>query len=610
MEQAPDYQPIENYGIVGDLNTVALVGMNGSIDFMCMPRFDSPSVFCSLLDKEKGGRFMIAPVLGKSIQRQHYLYDTNILLSRFLSDEGVAEITDFMPIQAMGHSHDLVRIAKTIKGEVHFRLFLQPRFNYARSSHKVETGDNQVLFLSEGSDKMALRLRTSVPVKVEDGCAVAEFCLRAGESAAFIIEHAIPGRESPSSATDYANRALEETVRFWRGWMGACKYRGRWREVVYRSALTLKLLTWQPGGSLVAAPTFGLPERIGGRRNWDYRFNWIRDASFTLYALIRLGYTHEMGAFMAWIEARCNELDATGSLQNMYRIDGGREMEEITLDHLEGYKGSKPVRIGNAAAEQLQLDIYGELMDSVYLYNKYGEPISYDLWRNLVRLLDWLSDNWRQPDAGIWEVRSGNYPFCYSRLMCWVAFDRGLRLAAKRSFPAPIERWTHERDSIYREIMDCFYDHEIGAFVQYQGSKRLDASCLVMPLMRFVGATDPRWISTMRAIERSLVSDSHVYRYNNNQESENWDGFPSEEGTFCMCSFWFVECLSRMGEIEKARYYFEKMLGYANHLGLYAEELGMSGEHLGNFPQGFTHLALISAAYDLDRRLTREGPGD
>jgi GH15 family glucan-1,4-alpha-glucosidase len=365
------------------------------------------------------------------------------------------------------------------------------------------------------------------------------------------------------------------------------------------------LLTSWRDGPILAAPTFGLPEQIGGERNWDYRFTWIRDASFTIYAFIRLGYTEEAAAFMRWIEERCDDLNQDGTLQTMYGLDGRRELTEIELSHLEGYQGSQPVRIGNAAYHQLQLDIYGELMDSVYLYDKYGKPISYDLWKNLVRLMDWLCEHWQKPDNGIWEVRGGQREFLYSRLMSWVAVDRALRLANKRSLPAPIKRWRMVRDEIYNDIFENYWDDKLGAFVQYPGSKALDASSLLMPMVRFISPTDQRWISHLQAIEKDLVYDSLVYRYH--IEDTPVDNLEGTEGTFNMCTFWFVECLSRAGELQKARLYFEKMLGYANHLGLYAEETGPRGEHLGNYPQAFTHLALISAAYDLDRRLSEAG---
>jgi GH15 family glucan-1,4-alpha-glucosidase len=597
------YQPIENYGIVGDLHTVALVGLDGSIDFMSFPHFDSPTIFGALLDDRKGGRFSISPRLDGAHHKQLYLPDSNVLLTRFLSGDGVAEVSDFMPVDQERHAHDLVRRVKTVRGELDYRMICDPRFDYARADHEVEVRDGEVLFTSKGPDRTALRLRTSVPVKIVDGAAVAEFSLRAGESAPFVLEDARPGCQSPSAEQDYVSSSFKETINYWHRWVRRMDYGGRWREMVKRSALTLKLLTSVRHGSLIAAPTFGLPEEIGGQRNWDYRYTWIRDASFTLYALIRLGYTNEAAAFMQWIENRCSELNPDGSLQIMYGIDGRHDLTEQTLDHLEGYRGSSPVRVGNGAYDQLQLDIYGELMDSVYLYDKHGEPISYDLWRNLVRLIDWVCDNWREKDEGIWEVRGGRREFLYSRLMCWVAVDRGVRLAMKRSFPAPLARWLKVRDEIYLEIFEKFWNKKLGAFAQYRGADALDASALLMPLVRFISPMDPRWLSTLRAIEARLVDDSLVYRYRVDRAAD--DGLEGGEGTFNMCSFWYVECLSRAGELDKARLYLEKMFGYANHLGLYGEELGFSGETLGNFPQAFTHLALISAATNLNRNLDR-----
>jgi GH15 family glucan-1,4-alpha-glucosidase len=599
------YLPIEDYGIVGDLHTVALIGTNGSVDFMSYPQFGSPTIFAAMLDAGRGGRFQIRPSIDTGITKQMYLPDTNVLITRTLDRGGVGEVSDFMPIEEHHYGHTLVRRAKCVRGQVSFDVTFHPAFDYGRASHKVEVRDGELLFHSDAADRMTLRLRTHVPLKVKNGAAVGRFTLRAGEKAAFVMEQAHPGEPSRSENPHFVAQAFKDTVNFWRTWIGHSKYHGRWRETVNRSALVLKLLVSKEHGSLVAAPTFGLPEDRGGERNWDYRYTWIRDASFTLYALIRLGYTAEAEAFMRWIEARCNDLNPDGSLQIMYGIDGHKDLTEEILTNFEGYDGSAPVRIGNDAFNQLQLDIYGELMDSVYLYNKYGQRISHDLWRNLVRLVDWVTRHWQLPDEGVWEVRGSRKEFLYSRLLCWVAVDRGIRLADRRSFPYPFERWRGTRDAIYDDIYRNFWSPQRKAFVQHKGTDLLDASTLLMPMVHFISPTDPRWLSTLRAIEEDLVDDSLVFRYR--VSPAPIDGLLGREGTFNMCSFWYAEVLARSGDVQKARFVFEKMLGYANHLGLYAEELGPHGEHLGNFPQAFTHLGLISAAYAIDRKLSNSG---
>jgi GH15 family glucan-1,4-alpha-glucosidase len=596
-------QPIEDHGIIGDLNTVALVGRDGSIDFMCFPQFDSPSIFAALLDPALGGHFKLAPELAGPHQKQLYLPDSNVLLTRFLFEEGVGEISDFMALDSGARA--LVRRAKTVRGEISFQMVCAPRFDYGRVLHRVERrSEREVLFISEGRECVTLLLRSDVPISVREGDAFVTIRLAAGESVFFVLEDA-RASQTATSAPDFAATSFKATNDFWRRWIARSTYRGRWREVVNRSALTLKLLMSSVYGSMVAAPTFALPEKAGGGRNWDYRYTWIRDASFSLYALSRLGYAGDARSFMSWIEARCDELGQDGSLQIMYRLNGDHELPEETLDHGAGYGNSRPIRIGNAARNQLQLDIYGELMDSVYLYNKFGEPISHDLWKNLVRLIDWVCEHWCEPDEGIWEVRGGRREFVLSRVMCWVAVDRGLRLAEKRSLPAPAPRWHEVRDTIYRDIFENFWNERRQAFVQYKGATTTDASTLLMPLMKFISPTDPRWLSTLRAIETDLVDDSLVFRYRPGDAAS--DGLLGNEGTFNMCSFWYVEALARAGDVDQARFIFEKMLGYANHLGLYAEELGPRGEHLGNFPQAFTHLALISAAYCLDRELNEAG---
>ncbi len=600
------YQPIESYGVIGNLHTVALVGMNGAIDFLCFPLFDSPSVFAALLDDRRGGRFQIAPALESVRCKQLYLPDTNVLLTRFLSGDGVGEVMDFMPITGKSCAHGLVRRVKTVRGEVRFRLLCQPRFDYGRAKHRVHAGERAVLFVSQGSDGTALRLRSQVPLEVKGGDVHAEFSLRAGECADFILERAEEGAESLELAAEDVSDYLDATSQFWRRWVGGSNYHGRWQDTVNRSALTLKLLFSQPYGALVAAPTFGLPEAIGGTRNWDYRYTWIRDSAFTLFTLDQLGFTEEAGAFMHWFQHfgrvgrdRCD----SGPLQIMYGLDGRRNLTEEILSHFEGYRGSSPVRIGNAAYAQLQLDIYGELLDAIYLFNRHGAPIAYDLWRDISGIVDWVAAHWREPDEGIWEVRGGRKEFLYSRLMCWVALDRAVRIAWNRSFPGTVDRWLSARDAVFTDIYENFWDAERGAFVQHKGATWLDASSLLMPIVHFISFTDPRWLSHLKAVEDELVDDSLVYRYREGQAAP--DGLTGNEGTFSMCSFWYVENLARCGRIEEARFYFEKMLGFANHLGLYSEQLGPTGEHLGNFPQAFTHLALISAAIAVDRGLSQ-----
>jgi GH15 family glucan-1,4-alpha-glucosidase len=460
---------------------------------------------------------------------------------------------------------------------------------------------NEILFLSDGPDATVLRLRASVPLQTQNGDALVCFTLQTNQSVSFILEDA--SEDLRCDGERYVPEAFKCTLNFWRTWMKQCRYQGRWRETVNRSALVLKLLVSRRFGSLVASPTFGLPEIVGGKRNWDYRYTWIRDASFTIYALMRLGYTEEAGAFNRWIEQRCDELNPDGSLQIMYGIDGRHQLTEETLPHLRGYRGSTPVRIGNAAYDQLQLDIYGELMDSIYLYDKWGQPISHDLWKNLVRLINWVVRNWAQPDEGIWEVRGGRQEFLYSRVMCWVAIDRAIRLSRKRSFPAPLSEWIAIRNQIYEDVFTNFWNADLGAFVQHKGSCTLDAACLLMPLVKFISPTDPRWRSTLQAVSRVLVEDSLVHRYRIGRAAP--DGLPGKEGTFSMCTFWLAEGFARGGDPLQGRFIFEKMLGYANHVGLYSEELGVQGEHLGNFPQAFTHLGLISAAYALDFELQK-----
>lgn len=606
MEQVQGFEPIENYGVIGNMRSIALVCTNGSIDFLCFPHFDSSTVFAALLDPERGGRFRIYPNLENMRTKQMYLPDTNILLTRFLSDTGVVEITDFMPVvekaDKQRYGHHILRMVRVIKGEVRFNMRCAPRFDYARGKHKVVAEDHAVCFVPEG-ECPSMALHATFPMQIDGNDAVAEFTLKAGETAtaAFgeVAEEETAGQEILDPQT--IEKHFKETASFWRNWIAKSNYKGRWREMVNRSALMLKLLCSAEYGSLIAAPTFGLPEHVGGERNWDYRYTWLRDSSFTLYAFIRLGFVEEAHAFTQWIHDRLHEDAQRGPLQLMYHPDGRQKLDEVILDSLRGYKDSRPVRIGNAAYQQLQLDIYGEFMDAVYLANKYGDGISHDGWIGLQRILDWLAENWKRPDEGIWEVRGGPKEFLHSKLMCWVAFDRAIRLASKRSLSGPTEKWHNIRDEIHDYIYANYWSENLKSFVQYKGSEAVDASVLLMPLLRFISPVDERWLLTLEAIERHLAEDTLVYRYDNTKVPI--DGLRGDEGSFTACSFWYIECLARAHQTEKARLMFDKMLGYANHLGLYSEELGSSGEHLGNFPQAFTHLALISAATFLDREL-------
>jgi GH15 family glucan-1,4-alpha-glucosidase len=595
------YLPIADHGVIGDLHSVALVGLDGSIDWMCHPRFDSPSVFAAILDDQKGGRFQLAPERDDVARKQLYVPDTNVLVTRFLSPSGVAEVTDFMPIGAPvgthGH-HQVIRRVEVVRGVMALRMRCQPAFDYARARHEVEVHPGGVCFRSDG---LGLALTSTVPLRVDGGAATVSFELGEGERATFVLSGLAPEERQPPPLTEEeAEQAFRATVDYWHHWLGRSRYRGRWREMVNRSALALKLLTFAPTGAIIAAPTTSLPAPIGGARNWDYRFTWIRDASFTLYGLMRIGFTEEADAFQRWLAARIQESGRDGSLELMYSIDGRHELPEQTLDHLEGYRGSRPVRIGNGAHDQLQLDIYGELLDAVYLYNKYGTPIGYDAWVKIRRILNHVCDVWTEPDEGIWEVRGGRRHFVYSKVMCWVALDRGIRLADKRSFPADRQRWMETRDAIYEEVMHRGWNRKRQAFVQTLDGEALDASNLIMPLVFFLAPRDPRFLATLDAIQRELAKGSLVHRYD---VAASPDGLDGEEGTFSMCTFWMVEALTRAGRLHEARLVFEKMLGYANHLGLYSEQVGPSGEALGNFPQAFTHLSLISAAFNLDRAL-------
>ncbi|WP_432534330.1 glycoside hydrolase family 15 protein [Kineococcus arenarius] len=594
----PTYLPIAEHGVIGDLRTVALVGTNGTIDWYCPGRFDAPSLFGSILDARRGGSFSVR-CRNAGQTKQLYLPDTNVLLTRSLAPEAVGEVVDFMvpetsDVRPQGGC--LVRQATVVRGSAVFDVECRPAFDYGRAEHTTTVVEGVGAVFESHLGRAVLR--STVPLRATgDGGVAASAKLERGDRLELVLEWQGEVRPPRPGETDAQFAA---TVDYWQRWLARSTYRGRWREMVHRSALALKLLVYHPTGALVAAPTTSLPEELGGSRNWDYRYAWLRDAAFTVHALMQLGFLEEAGAFMEWIQQRCEDADDERDVMIMYAVDGSPEIPETHLDHLEGYRGSGPVRIGNDAVGQRQLDVYGELMDSVYLYNR-EVPISYDLWTGLSRRLDWLSRHWQEPDEGIWEIRGPRQRFTYSGLQTWVAFDRALRLARDRGLPAPEQKWRKLAAKAYRFVQEECWDPRAGAFTMAPGSQLLDASVLCMPMVKFAGPTDPRFLSTLDVVGERLVSDSLVHRY----ARTGHDGLPGEEGTFNLCSFWYVDALTAAGRLAEARLVFDKMMTYANHLGLYAEEIGPSGEALGNFPQAFTHLALISAAANLDRSLDR-----
>jgi GH15 family glucan-1,4-alpha-glucosidase len=607
MERYPN---ISDHGLIGDLQTAALVSTDGTVDWFCSPRFDSPSVFASLLDADRGGYCRIAPDTDSYVTRQLYFPDTAMLITRYLTEEGVGEVTDLMPIagQQPTDRHRLVRMIKTVRGTMRFVADIKPRFDYGRAPHKLDITSDGFVFHAGGMELTVHPVGERDVALGEQGIGIDRLgddiritrTLREGETAGMMLE-TMGGRPHRVSLAEL-ERLVSDTAEFWRGWVGRSTYRGRWREMVSRSAMALKLMTYAPSGALVAAPTAGLPEMTGGERNWDYRFTWVRDASFSVYALLGLGYVEEAEAFAHWLRDRGAEGAGNGGnpFKIMYRVDGSSDLTEETLGHFEGWRGSRPVRIGNGASDQLQLDIYGEAMDAMAHADLLGLTPAHQGWLGLTRMIDWVCDNWDQPEEGIWETRGGRKDFTYGRFQCWVALDRAIRLAEHHGRPANVARWAVERDRIYNQIMSRGWNEAKGAFTQHYQTEVLDASLLLMPLMGFVSPKDPMWLSTLNAMDRELVSDSLVYRYN---PSASPDGLRGHEGTFSLCSFFYVDALARSGRLAEAELTFQKMHTYANHLGLYSEEIGLTGEQLGNFPQAFSHLALINAAINLDYQL-------
>ncbi|WP_354641993.1 glycoside hydrolase family 15 protein [Kitasatospora camelliae] len=607
------YPPIAEHGLIGDLQTAALVSSDGVLNWLCSPRFDSPSVFAALLDHDRGGHFAITSEVPGTSVRQLYVADTAVLITRFLTPEGVGEVVDFMPVEqpeTAGSRHRVVRVMRVVRGTVRLALECRPRFDYGREPHELVLDDGTAHFRGRS---IAAHLQVLGPVSMErDGDDVrASVTLDAGRLAAAVLTLDDPDAEPPGPLTsDELWSRFIAVHRFWHGWIRRCRYRGRWQQMVNRSVITLKLLTYAPTGAPIAAATTGLPEQVGGERNWDYRYTWVRDASLSVRAMLDLGFTEEAHAFRQWLGRRAKPVGDGDEepLQIMYRVDGDPDLVEETLDHLEGWRGSAPVRAGNGAARQLQLDIYGEAAFALSQSPDLGREGGYDGWQRFAAMLDWLADHWDRPDEGIWETRGGRQDFTFSRVMCWVAFDRGVRVATEYARPADLPRWTAARDAILHQVMREGWSTRRNAFVQHYGSEVLDASLLLMPVVGFVAPRDPRWLSTLDAMDEELVSDSLVYRYD---PAASPDGLRGSEGTFSLCSFLYVDALARAGRLDQARYAFDKMLTYANHVGLFAEEIGPTGEQLGNFPQAFTHLALITAAMALDAELDRaESEGD
>jgi GH15 family glucan-1,4-alpha-glucosidase len=530
------YPAIDDHGLVGDMQTAALIATNGTVDWMCVPRFDSPSVFASLLDCDEGGSFALAPARTRHVTKQMYLPNTAMLVTRYLSTRGAAEVVDFMPVespQVATEKHRLVRLVRGISGSVDFRASIRPRFDYARAPHKLHRAENGATFEANG---ISLSLASSFPLTPDGRDLTSAFTVQAGETGAFVLESGKAPRPARISARQL-DRWRHETQNWWRTWLGRGTYQGRWRENVERSAITLKLLTYAPTGAVVAAPTTGLPEQIGGERNWDYRFTWVRDASFTVHALLNLGFTEEALALRLWLRDRIEERAGTPGppLAVMYRVDGSSELTEESLDHLDGYRKSRPVRIGNGAAQQLQLDVFGEAMNAFYLAGQGDSGTPYRGWKDMAGLLDWLPENWNQQDDGLWETRGARRPFMFGRVMSWVAFDRAIRMANDHGLPADHARWVAERDRLYKTVMEDGWNASIKSFVQYEGSDVLDASTLLMPAVGMISSSDEKWQATIAAMEKTLVSDSLVYRYD---PKASPDGVRGSEGTFSLCTGW------------------------------------------------------------------------
>lgn len=606
------YRPIKDYAVIGDTHSAALISSEGSLDWACLPHFNSGAVFLRLLDDEKGGYCAITPEDVKQRSRR-YLPGTNILEITFTTASGVLQLTDFMPLrrrrevthagQDVDSDHQIVRLLRCVSGNVDAQIELRPTFDFARVQAKAETRDGVLVFRTRHDELHVLGTAFQI---LDNGQATAPVHLRAGEAGFVCLRHAASGSTITPMDLPRAEALLDETQEYWETWLRSSHYRGPYRDSVLRGALISKLLTFEPSGAIVAAPTSSLPEQIGGERNWDYRFTWLRDASFTLTALMVLGYYHEASDFLHFYRRTCP--DPGKSFQILYGIDGEREHKELELKHLSGYRNSRPVRVGNAAARQTQLDVYGELMQCIYLYiiheafAQHRRPFMAELWGMVCQIADHVARVWREPDSGLWEMRGKQRHFVDSKALCWTALDRALKLADVLRRKADVATWKRERDAAYRSIMENGFNGKIGAFVQSYGSEALDASALRLPIVGLVGAGDPRMLSTVQKIEQQLVRKGLVYRYRRVD-----DGVSGEEkGTFAMCTFWLIDAYILLGRLREAEDLFEHVLSFQNDVGLFSEEIDPdTGEQLGNFPQAFTHISLINSAARLEA--AREG---
>jgi GH15 family glucan-1,4-alpha-glucosidase len=592
---------IEDYGVIGDLQTAALVSRDGSIDWACFPRFDSGACFAALLGTEEHGRWIVAPRTDSWEAGRRYRPRTLVLETEWETETGAVRLIDFMPPR--GKAPDIVRIVEGLRGEVEMSSELVVRFDYGSTIPWVRRVDDGRLAVA-GPD--ALCFRTPVPHRGENMRTIGEFTVREGDRVPFVLTW-YPSNERPPKRID-PEHALRDTVEYWEDWADRCAYTGRWRDEVHQSLAVLKALTYAPTGGIVAAATTSLPERIGGERNWDYRFCWLRDATLTLLAFLNGGYLEEARAWRVWL-LRAAAGDPA-ALQIMYGVAGERRLSELTIDWLPGYEGSSPVRIGNAASEQFQLDVYGEVLDALHQARAHDLEGSKEAWALQRRLLRFLEDAWKQPDDGIWEVRGPRRHFTHSKVMAWVAFDRGVQAVERFGRAGPVDHWRKIRAQIHDEVCERGFDVELNTFTQSYGSKRLDASLLIIPLVGFLPADDPRMVGTIAAIERELVHDGLVYRYAQDAAGRSVDGLAPGEGAFLPCTFWLADNLALQGRQEEAEAIFRRLLDLRSDLGLLAEEWDpLMRRQLGNFPQAFTHVALVNTAFNLDRAESRSPTG-